>query len=130
MELFCGDAMCKRPAADAVAAQRKPEPWPVRCPACGTSLYPQDVLDVSRPDDLAPKRAALMVEQDGRRQPFTTAMVRSDQQPAVSTADAERILAMVDVPGETSPQRGPMSRWVWLAVALAVLAAVGVALSL
>jgi len=87
MKLFCGDAICKKPVA---AAPDEPKPWPIRCDACGTWLYPGDVLSKSQPDDLEPKRGELMTEVDGRRVSVSAKDLASDSD------DVDRLMDMVE----------------------------------
>jgi hypothetical protein len=58
--LGCGDAMCKHTFRTILRRQGKP--WPVRCPACGVSLYPVDVLQHEGAGEM---RAELRLPSDG-----------------------------------------------------------------
>jgi hypothetical protein len=106
---YCGEALCK--TAVTVPAGASP-PWPIRCPACGTALYPTDVLDRLPPSEFEPKRAELMIERGGRRVAVASRELGAPRQldvPRPASApddDADRILAMVDL-GPTAPADAP-----------------------
>lgn len=133
MKLFCGDAICKKPV---VADLDKAKPWPVRCDACGTSLYPGDVLSDSRPDDLEPKRGELMTEKDGKRVPISSSELgagdaKRDASPASridppDDDEVDRLMNMVehehvrDVVDRTAEKRSTRL-WVISAVIVMVL---------
>lgn len=70
LALFCGEALCKSPITLAGTGARR---WPVRCDACGTSLYPTDVLARLPPNELEPRRAQLMKVRGGARFPAVSA---------------------------------------------------------
>src|SRR5690349_19741520 len=95
--LFCGDALCKARLTSSVATTG---PWPLRCDACGTALYPVDVLDRLPPNALEPKRAELMTERAGVRVSVrSTELSRPPRAAAANPGDADvdRILAMVEL---------------------------------
>jgi hypothetical protein len=103
-KFYCGEALCK--TAVTVPTGASP-PWPIRCPACGTALYPTDVLDRLPASELEPKRAELLTERGGRRVAVASRELDASR-PAFASAprsksahapadDADRILAMVDL---------------------------------
>jgi hypothetical protein len=114
--LFCGEALCKKP----VAVPAGFTCWPLRCPECGTSLYPADVLARTPVDELVPKRAALMIERSGVRHEARSAELAVT---AAAEADAtvNQILAMVET-GEAAagPRR---ARWIGIALVALIIAA-------
>ncbi|WP_437725636.1 hypothetical protein [Sorangium sp. So ce861] len=71
VELWCGEAICKR--AFRVTLRREGDPWPVQCPACGVYLYPSDVLRTAAASELEPQRAELRLQSGGRLAEVTSA---------------------------------------------------------
>ena len=118
MELFCGDPICKKPVPEG--------PWPIRCPACRTNLYPRDILDASRPKDLEPKRGVLMTEGQGNRiEVISTQLApRDTAKDAAKDADADaaRIMDMVAQPMPLETRRGAP---IGIIVAIALLVVLG-----
>jgi hypothetical protein len=135
-ELFCGEALCKK----AVALPAGYASWPLRCPACGTALYPVDILARTPLNELEPKRAALATKRGGQRRDVTSAELSRPEQargragrdaPAGPSASAttssdgvDRILAMVDLDAAPPARRHPVLRWGWLGLVAAVLVAI------
>jgi hypothetical protein len=98
MQLFCGDPICKK-AVHADPAQL--EPWPIRCGACGRSLYPKDVLEATHVSELGPKPGQLMRDAGGQ---LVAAMSADFGAPAQAEADAavDRVMSMVASDGSTA----------------------------
>lgn len=96
MKVFCGESLCKKLVAP---TPPRTGPWPVRCGACRTALYPADLLARLPPNELEPSSAELMTERGGKR----VAVSSKDLQEATATiapaddADVDRILAMVEL---------------------------------
>ena len=65
----CGESLCKRSFEAALSPEK---PWPVKCPACGRSLYPDDILQTSALENLDPFRGPLMRVLDGRLVPVVS----------------------------------------------------------
>lgn len=139
--LCCGEALCKRRLS--VKLDRAAL-WPLRCPHCGVSLYPYDVLRSTPAKELEPQRAELQVETAaGRRAAVSAAELRQlagagSEPPLEEEADAaavERLLGLVDLggaPPAPQPSVGP-SRWLsagGLVVIVVVIVIVAVALAL
>jgi len=123
MKLFCGDAICKKPVE--VDRDTHP-PWPIRCDACGTSLYPGDVLSAAHPDALEPKRGELMAEVEGRRVSVSSkelAPLKADAD-AGDADDVDRLMDMVEhahvreVIDKTAEKK---SARVWIILAVVVM---------
>ena len=136
--LFCGDAICKRPVSLPSGAS---PPWPVRCPECGTALYPTDVLDRLPASELEPKRAELMRERDGRRVAVVSHELDAPRPASVKNVSnpdtaADRILEKVHLDPATSevaparaevgPPRHPSRRLRVLAVLVAATVALAI----
>ena len=115
--LYCGEALCKRQLSvrlDGAAL------WPIRCPHCGVSLYPYDVMRSTPISVLEPQRAELQAETDaGRRAAISAAELRllagAGRAPAAeadSDGAVDRLLDMVDLGAEPAPERpARSSRW-------------------
>jgi hypothetical protein len=97
MQAYCSDPLCKR--AVALPAGNT---WPVRCDACGTMLYPADVLERMLPQDLAPKPGTLMGDRGGRR----VALGSADLPAAGDDPSVASVLAMVDTAPPARPAGG------------------------
>jgi len=64
----CGEPLCKT----SFEAEIRPEkPWPVKCPGCGRSLYPDAVLRAESLENLDQHRGPLMKVAGGRLVPVT-----------------------------------------------------------
>jgi hypothetical protein len=64
-EWMCGESMCKRQFS--AALPDTPRPWPIRCPKCNRSLYPDDLLQLPEAGEvMVPDRAELRVWTGGR----------------------------------------------------------------
>lgn len=62
---ICGEAMCKHQFS--AELPDTPNPWPLRCPKCNRSLYPDDLLQRPEPGEImVPERAELRVWSGGR----------------------------------------------------------------
>lgn len=122
MKFFCGDSLCKKP----VEVDATTDSWPIRCGACGASLYPADVLARTPERDLDGKKPAeLMVDGHRGLRPVRSSELRGGtaQAPRDDQANAERLLAMVDL-GDARPARRTPVPWIVGAVALAAAVAV------
>jgi hypothetical protein len=86
VELWCGEAMCKRPFR--ATLRRKGKPWPVQCLVCGVYLYPADVLKNAAANELEPQRAELRLFSDGRLVEGTSAALWKLAHPADVRAPA------------------------------------------
>jgi hypothetical protein len=125
LEFFCGEALCKRPVEMAGPAPH----WPVRCAACGTPLYPADVLAHLPANELEPKRGELTIERNGVRVPFASEGARLPKVAARGIDDdADRLLAIVELdPVGAARKKRVMSIAVLVVVAVAVAVAIAIA---
>ena len=123
MQLFCGEPMCKRQVAQPAAVS-----WPLRCSACGTALYPSDVLRSTPANELEPKVAELMTEKRGARVAVTSADFSTprtrDAQASAQAAAIDRLLDRVDVDPQAAVRRRRNRAWVVVALVVVVLACV------
>ncbi len=71
----CGESLCKK-AFDAEISTDKP--WPMKCPACGRSLYPEDILQSTVLDSLDRHRGPLMKVVDGKLIPILSSELRGE----------------------------------------------------
>jgi hypothetical protein len=117
LQLFCGEALCKKP----ITLPPGSTAWPLACPACGTPLYPKDVLDRLPDRHNESKPAALMTVRGGARVAVTStdlgaaspgsaaAATRPSAAATDPTADVDRLLAMVELdPQATAPAPAPV----------------------
>jgi len=125
-KLYCGDALCKAPVHITPA---RSGPWPVRCAACGTALYPADVLASLPANELEPRRGELMAERAGIRVAVSSKeLPQAAAAPAATGAEStddgslDRLLAMV----ELDPAAARARRRRVVVVALAVSAALAI----
>jgi hypothetical protein len=86
VELWCGEAMCKR--SFRTTLRHEGNPWPVRCPACGVHLYPSDVLKSASANELEPQRAELRMSSGGRLVESTSAALWRLAQPTTDARTA------------------------------------------
>jgi hypothetical protein len=91
VELWCGEAMCKR--AFRATLRREGDPWPVRCSTCGVYLYPADVLKSASANELEPQRAELRLSSAGRLVEVTSAALWRLAHPVDGRAAASTRLA-------------------------------------
>jgi len=116
IQLFCGEALCKKP----VTLPPGPAAWPLSCPACRTPLYPRDVLEKLPDREIQSKPAALMIVRGGARVAVTSAEIDAAAPRSAAAvappraaatdpaAEADRLLAMVDLEPRTPAPGGGM----------------------
>jgi hypothetical protein len=120
----CGEPLCKQPFQTEVRPER---PWPVLCPACRRSLYPDEILHSDAFEELDSHRGPLMRVTGGRLTPVLL------QELAPSSAGSARSILdeMVAAGGPPSAKPKKTSRALVTAIlAVAVLIALGAALLL
>lgn len=112
VELFCGDAFCKRGFRTKLRSDG--DPWPVRCPQCGAGLYPADILELTPIRELHPQHAELRLFSHGRLVATTAASLRalvpaSDKSAPAPAVDGAALLAAMleDATPETIAQTPP-----------------------
>jgi hypothetical protein len=99
IELWCGEAMCKR--SFRTTLRHEGTPWPVQCPTCGVFLYPAEILERAPPSELQPQKAELRVRKGGRLVDCSAAALAklaSDARPAAPrrTAPAAQATGATD----------------------------------
>lgn len=119
MQIFCGDALCKKPLAGTPSREG---PWPVRCPSCSAPLYPEDILAKTPSRLVEPNRALLMTQKGSGRVALNASDLApgpADTAPSVEER-VDRLLDMVAVPG-ASPANPSNRTVVYVIVAVAVV---------
>ena len=113
----CGEPLCKTPFEAELDPDR---PWPVKCPSCTRSLYPDDVLTATALDHLDPHRAPLMKVDNGSLSPVFTSDLEDD---AVIVSPS-----LLDEIADASQARAqpPKSRIPTVVVAMVVFAALAI----
>ncbi len=85
----CGEPLCKRSFEADVTPQK---PWPIPCPACGRSLYPDEVLQSTVLGELDRHRGPLMKVVDGKLLPVLRADLDTEPPRTVQPASARSLL--------------------------------------
>ncbi|MFO0619679.1 MAG: hypothetical protein U0414_44255 [Polyangiaceae bacterium] len=121
----CGETLCKR-SFDAAVNPAKP--WPIKCPACSRSLYPEEILSSTSLEELDPHRGPLMKPHGGKLTPVLRGeLAQSAAEPKRSLLDEIVEEADAKAAGRDRPalRRGQRRYLVARAlVALSVLGAV------
>lgn len=98
----CGESLCKRSFEAALSPEK---PWPLKCPACGRSLYPDDILQTSALENLDQFRGPLMRVLDGRLVPVVSADLVGAGTPAPASLLDEILEAKATEVAPTRPPR-------------------------
>ena len=121
----CGEPLCKKQFRVEVDEQ---QPWPIRCPACNRSLYPDDILAAASLENLDANRGPLMRVYGGRLVPVASRelapALAQDPGLAIGRSLVDDIL---DADGGR-PARRRRLPVVWIAVAVVLAVAVALAL--
>lgn len=113
----CGEPLCKETFEHDVDADK---PWPIPCPKCGRSLYPDELLQSSAVDDLDKHRGPLMKVSGAKLVPVNRAELATKTRGAV---DARSILdEMVEAADAPAAER-PKPRLPIVAIVLGLVAA-------
>jgi hypothetical protein len=109
LEWVCGEAMCKHRFQ--AALPELPMPWPIICPKCNRSLYPDDILQNPEPGEiLVPNRAELRAWSGGRSVERTAEELRRMRRETADSLVDELIAAMEPVKPARSTPRGQVTR--------------------
>lgn len=132
-QFACGEPLCKRQFEASISGAR---PWPITCPACGRSLYPDEVLHAPSLENLDQHRGPLMKVSAGRLSPATAGDLGVRPEPSIldeiadvtSRAHRPEPTAAAPTLARSTPRRASRA-WVYVAVGLILVAGIVVAVA-